>query len=375
MDTTEVVSQEWGHVLSLMPRDLEESCRANAALSRRRQLVCAADLLRLCLAYSLCDMSLRRVAAWAEVIGLGRLSDVAVLKRLRAAAPWLGRLVAQWLVERGLAAPALRGLVRLVDATTISRPGSTGTDWRLHLGLDLGAQRIVSVELTDGGGGETLRRHRPRAGQIVVADCGYASGSGLASALERGAHVVVRGQLQHTGLRTRRGGRLDLVALLETLGPDEVADWPVAVDDGARRWPMRLVAVKKSAAAAERARWRVADKARKNRTRPSRAALTAAQYIYVVTDLRREQASAVDVLELYRCRWQIELVFKRLKSVLALDALRAKSAALARTYLLGKILGALIVEELTGAALSFSPWGFCLPRAPAEPVAVAHAVG
>jgi len=374
MDTTQLLSREWGHVLSLMPSDLEASCLAMGALSRRRQVVCAADLLRLCLAYSLCDMSLRQVAAWAEVIGLGRLSDVAVLKRLRRAGPWLGRLVAQWLVERGLAAPAVKGRVRLVDATTISRPGSTGTDWRVHLGLDLSAQRLLSIELTDASGGETLRRHRPQAGEIVVADRGYASGVGLASVLGRGAHVVVRGHLINTALRSCSGGRLDLVALLETLEPDEVADWPVAIEAEGRLWPLRLVAMRKSTAAAARDRKRLVDKAKKDRHTPSRAARAAARFIYIVTDLASEHASAVDVLELYRCRWQIELVFKRLKSVLLLDALRAKSAALARPYLLGKLLGALLVEELTGSALAFSPWGFRLRRAPAQCVAAADVV-
>jgi len=370
-----MVSEEWGHVLSLMPGDLEQSCRDTLALSRRRQVVSASDLLRLCLAYGLCDMSLRQVAAWAATIGLAQLSDVAVLKRLRGAADWLGHLVAQWLVERGLTTAVPRGAIRIVDATSVSAPGSRGTDWRLHVGFDLGAERITSVELTGPGGGETLRRHRLSAGEIAVADRGYATRLGLASVLGRGAHVVVRGHLSALPLRTRAGRRLDLAALLGTLGPNEVGDWPVQLDEGGRLYALRLVAIQKSAAAADKERKRIRTKARRNGRRVAPGTLAAAAYIFVLTDLAPERASALEVLELYRLRWQIELVFKRLKSLLRLDALRAKDPRLARTYLMAKILGALVVEEMTGAALAFFPWGFRLPRAAAQPVAPAGAVG
>ena len=81
-----------------------------------------------------------------------------------------------------------------------------------------------------------------------------------------------------------------------------------------------------------------------------------------------EEAPAVQILELYRLRWQIELALKRIKSILRLD-LRAKTADLARTYLLANMLGALIVDELTDGALSFFPWGFRLCRPPRQSLA------
>jgi hypothetical protein len=375
MDTTRLVSEEWGYAVSLMPGDLEESCRHKLALTRRRQVLTASDLLRLCFAYGLCDMSLRQVAAWAATIGLAQLSDVAVLKRLRSAADWLGHLVAQWLVERGLTTAVPRGAMRIVDATSVSVPGSRGTDWRLHVGFDLGAERITSVELTGPGGGETLRRHRFSAGEIVLADRGYATRLGLASVLGRRAHLVVRGHLSALPLRTRAGRRLDLAALLATLGPNEIGDWPVELDEGGRLYSLRLVAIKKTAAAADKERKRIRTKARRNGRRVAPSTVAAAAYTFVLTDLAPERASALEVLELYRLRWQIELVFKRLKSVLTLDALRAKDPRLARSYLMAKILGALVVEEMSGAALAFFPWGFRLPRAAAEPLAPAGAVG
>jgi hypothetical protein len=46
----------------------------------------------------------------------------------------------------------------------------------------------------------------------------------------------------------------------------------------------------------------------------------------------------------------VELVFKRLKSILDLDQLRAKGPALAQVYLLGKALAALIIDVMADQA-------------------------
>ena len=81
---------EWAYVTRLLPGDLEETARAYGAIKRRRQITSASALLRLALGYAVCDWSLPIAAASAELMGLGKMSHVAVLKRLRRAGPWLG---------------------------------------------------------------------------------------------------------------------------------------------------------------------------------------------------------------------------------------------------------------------------------------------
>jgi hypothetical protein len=159
MENQRYIDEEWPYILSLMPQNLEKLCESKLALLRRREIGSAADYLRLCMAYSVCDMSLRQTAAWASAIGLAELSDVAVLKRLRAASGWIGSVIAEWLYERGLTHGASGLKVCIVDATTVSRPGSMGTDWRLHVRMDLRERRIEHVELTGGNEGERLDRH------------------------------------------------------------------------------------------------------------------------------------------------------------------------------------------------------------------------
>jgi len=363
MDTLRYITSDWPYVLSLMPPEYESLCESKLALTRRREISNASDYLRLCMAYSVCDMSLRATAAWASAIGVGELSDVAVLNRLRAAPEWLGSVVAEWLFQRGVTRDRSARNVHVLDATTISKPGSTGTDWRVHLRMDLAERRIEEVQVTDDSGGERLDRYTITPGDILVGDRGYATNKGIAHVLEKGGHVLIRSRWT-LALQTATGSRLDILSLLETLSPDEIGDWPLQLDYRKKSYPVRLVAIRKSPQACEKTKRDLRRAARKKGKQLKQETLKAAQFIFVITDLPDTDYSCSQILELYRMRWQIELVFKRLKSILGFDRLRAKDKDLSQTYLLGKILGALVIDELSGQALDFFPWGFRLPASP-----------
>ena len=66
---------------------------------------------------------------------------------------------------------------------------------------------------------------------------------------------------------------------------------------------------------------------------------------------------AAAVLDWYRCRWQIALMFKRMKSLLGLGALPMSRADSCRAWLHGKLLVAVLRGRLLDAAELFSPWG------------------
>ena len=90
--------------------------------------------------------------------------------------------------------------------------------------------------------------------------------------------------------------------------------------------------------------------------------LETAGYFFVFTTLRREDLAKANVLEIYRGRWQIEIVFKRLKSILELGHLRKADYQSALSWIQGKIFVAFIVEALITAGEVFFPWGFALPQ-------------
>jgi hypothetical protein len=152
--------------------ELEATAKASGALLRRREIKRAEDLLRLALAYGPCGMSLRGVAAWAATIGMGDLSDVAALKRLRASADWLQEIVGSLLARRLEGSAAVSGgrAIRLVDGTTISERGSDRADWRLHYSYDPRGGRTTDCQLTTAREGEHLRRVKVTAGDIWLGD-------------------------------------------------------------------------------------------------------------------------------------------------------------------------------------------------------------
>lgn len=358
-------------MLQLLPDDLEESALAKLAIRRRRGVDSAENLLRLALAYAVCDFSLRQTAAWAKVTGIAELSDVALLKRLRGASDWLGSLVVGWLKERGLATHVPGIPVRLVDATVLTAPEAQGVDWRVHLGLDLDATRITSLELTDPEGGETLLRHHVTRGEVVVADRGYCHREGIAYVLNQGGHVLIRSTWQNLPLETIKGDAVGIMSLLSTLQPGEIGDWPVRIRVKNRTYALRLVATRKTQAATQRELKRARSEAQRRQRRLDPRTLRAAAFQFVLTDLPREILPPAEAHELYRLRWQIEVAFKRLKSILHLDNLRAHDAQLARSCIYAKLLGALIIDELSTSALAFFPPGFPIISKPRQSLALA----
>lgn len=76
----------------------------------------------------------------------------------------------------------------------------------------------------------------------------------------------------------------------------------------------------------------------------------------VVTTL--STPGAAQIMELYRRRWQIELAFKRLKSLLQLGHLAKFNADSARAWLQGKLLVACLIEKLILTGERVSPWGY-----------------
>ena len=373
----QLVDDDWEDVLEWLPEDLDAAAAESGAMKRRREIRTGADLLRLVMGYVVLDLSLRGVAAWAAKIGLAKMSDVAVLKRLRKAERFIAGLLS-WMIHVNHFYPTkievpLR--VRLVDATTVSAPGSTGTDWRVHLGYDVVRGLVDHVEVTDGRGGEHLGRFKPGPGELLVGDRGYAHGDRMVEAIEQGAHVLVR--IGHSAVRlwTADGERFDPLAFAtrKRSGPGR----PPRVEEataylkgqGGRMHELRIVCIRKSREAADKERMRLRREAKRRGRQPTERSLKAAAFTWLVCSAPADMIEARVASELYRLRWQVELYFKRLKSLGDLDGLRAHDPALAKTYILGKLLALALADRVTAGAKAFSPWGVPLLPPRDEPLA------
>ncbi|MDD5187164.1 MAG: transposase [Methanoregula sp.] len=67
-------------------------------------------------------------------------------------------------------------------------------------------------------------------------------------------------------------------------------------------------------------------------------------------------------MSLYRMRWQVELAFKRLKSILGQGHLLKTNPESAKAWLYGKMVVALLTSAIVEMGRSFSPRGYPLQQ-------------
>jgi hypothetical protein len=228
------------------------------------------------------------------------------------------------------------------------------------------------LEVTASGGegnGESLNRLPVGRHELILADAGYCSVAGIEYVQKRGADVLVRVNPQAFVAYSSQGGRFTLSTQLRRLSKaGQVGEWQVTLHGPTSSFRGRVCAVRKSEDAIEHAHRRLHRKASKKQMRTKPETLEIAKYVVVFTT--RYSEPAVKILEWYRMRWQIELVFKRLKSLVQLGHLPKHDGRSSRAWLHGKLLVALLAQKLIGIGRDISPSGYFPSGSTAtEPVA------
>ena len=358
----DILAEEWGVLTRFLPEGWQELARSTGALQRARQVRNPDALLRLAFLYAASGLSLQQAAARATTAGLARISSVALMKRMRSAGPWLRTLAEALFAESARmpsfdAVPAGRQL-RIVDATHVRVSGSSGTAWRLHYVLRLPTLTCDFAEVTDASGGETYKRVPVQSGDIILGDRGYCHREGVAHVTESGGDVVVRLNANSFPLLDAQGRRLELLATMRSLVEHGAQGWPVRFVADQREHVARLCAVRKSTSAAQLAKERLLKAARKKGKVLQQETLELAEYVFVLATPGLDGLMPEQVLELYRARWQVELGFKRLKSLFDVGSAPNRDPEAVRSWIYAKLLAVLLIERLGEESRLFSPWGF-----------------
>jgi hypothetical protein len=357
------LGEDWNLLKTFFPGDWEQLARTTLALKGLRQDKSADHLLRTVMLHVGCGYSLRETVVRAREAGLANLSDVALLKRLRKCEQWLYALAVGFWQQRGLARLSVgTRVVRLIDATTIKEPGKTGSLWRIHYSLQVPSLRcdFFKVTATEGEGtGEGLWQIPVHKGEYLMADRGYSNNVGMVPVVKVGAYLSVRLNQGAVLLQDAKGDQLQLLPRLERLKqPGQVGSWKVFLKDAGGPVGGRICAVRKTRTAIEQAQRKIKTKAKEESRQVNPETLEYAKFVVVFSTFPEAEFSAREVLEWYRLRWQIELVFKRFKQIAALGHLPKYDDQSSRAWLYGKLLVALLTEKLVQHASSFSPWGY-----------------
>lgn len=338
---------------------LASSARKHKAFVRPRGIRSAVDLLRLAFMYGPGGYSLRALAAMAAADDIADVSDVAVLERLKRTADWLQSLCEETLSRAAEAIGAqTQRPIRIVDSSRLEGPGERV--WRLHLCYDPGLARIVDAAITTIKDGDRLDRLTVTPGEIRLGDRAFAKPDRIKSTLAQGADVLVRLSWKSLQLTDLGGERIDWMKLFDQTAGLGSLDLPVLMHkDKARNKfepvALRLVLIKKPAAAAATARAKARRASQKNQNKIDPRTLASAEYVILLTSLGRQEFPVSLLGALYRLRWQVELAIKRLKSILHIDRLPAKNPDLARAWLYAHILLALLLEEMAAELDALSP--------------------
>jgi hypothetical protein len=349
-------------LLQLLPEGWEEKAVELKAFRRPRKITSPKDLLGTILLYLTKGKSFRGTSAVKRLSGEAEISDVAILKRMRNCAALLQWLCGNICRKAGLTVEKPKWLkkknVNIVDGTEDVKCGVRRQCYMLHYSLDLFTLEAREFIVTDRRTGEKLANFKGFGkDDIVMGDRAYGTLPGIAYLQELGAGYLLR--IKSLGFRIYdgKGQGIDLLERLSSLKEGEIADMRVKCFINNRYEAVRICALRKDQESERKGLKRLT---KENQRKKGGKAVSGLQqennkYIIVATSLGKE-ATAEQVLELYRMRWQIEMAFKRMKSLFQYNDLPATNGESVKAWFYGKLLLAALCEALVNTG-RFSPSG------------------
>jgi hypothetical protein len=346
--STAAPADSWtSELVPRLPAQHDQQARELKAFQRKRAFEQPSDLLRGLLVYALSPFGFRWLGAWGVLTDLADLSAAAWHDALIRSSAWLLWLIGElllandrpvWITQR------IRGRVWVVDASMLGQVGKPGDEWRLHLGFDLIAGQVGQIHLTDRHTGERLDHYALMPGDLVLLDGGYGYRRTLATAQRLGAEVLFPFTPSTCPLEKGWGAALDVVAWLRQDGPSMRSRSAWWCYEGARG-QVRIIAKRLSEHQRRAAERRLYRNAQQHGRAVSPLALFLCGWLLLLTTLPADSWTVDELLWLYRARWQVELLFKRLKQLLQLRRIRSTSRAGAEATIRALLVAWLLQDQ------------------------------
>jgi hypothetical protein len=332
MGTSVIYGEDWFKVRTHLPTEIEDMAAESGALVRRRQIRSAEMLLRILLSYVCGKNSLEKTVAAAARKGWAKMSANALHLRLRGSEGFIEKVFLSLLGRSARISSRAKKRIRIVDATFLSAPGASTSDFTLHMQYDPSTGCPVGLELADGHSGESFRLHKFFPGDLVLGDRAYGKCRGIDSVLQQGADVLVRLYVPNIRLVDADG---------VTVRPEFLASQ--VPEEGCAEFELSMPVAPEPS----KSTWKTSEAVRIYPVRVIATRIQDGEIMWLLTNLKAEDLSAQDALAMYRERWQIELFFKRLKSILDLDELPTRDPTSARPWILLKMIAAILALRLS----------------------------
>ena len=386
-------------LLSFLAKGWEQKCLELGIIKRQRGIKTPGDLMMLNLFHLLNGCSLLEISEAGRLLNIGKFSDVAFMKRFEQCGEWFAWNCGQF-AQRAVAQyqkPEYLKDYRVIafDASDVVEKGCSGQRYRLHYGIDIFNMCTVSYKITRSEVGEALRNFPLQRGDLAIGDRAYGTVNGIDHCVKSGADFILRLRANGAKLYDDNGKAIDIVSKFQDLESEEcgcfqafvrmkvsagditkvsagdimkdsagditkVSTGDITKDSTCDKTryemlPVRVCVKRKSDADYEQTLKKLKRRESRKQCKVMDETKQFNRFIVVLTSLP-QRVSAYDVLETYRYRWQIEIYFKRLKSIMDLGELPKKREKSSLAWINGKIMVALMIE-LFLSSVAFSPRG------------------
>jgi hypothetical protein len=328
-----------------LPDGYEEAARETGAFTRKREIKSARDLLLLVFLYIVHGMSYLSVSATAHLKGIN-LSDVSFMERFAKC----GKLI-EWILEniRPKATAHYKKpekfekySIKALDASVVTSGGKVRITHRLHYAIDVFDLKSDQYKITSEKTGESMTNFKAKPGDLFIGDRAYGTVTSMEHCCENEADFIFRLRKNAFDIYYNDGKKIDLINMLQNLRNNQKLNMKCYYKNAQKKYiSIRVCAMIKPKNLVET---------------PENDTEFMNNFIVVATSILDPGISAGDVLDLYRVRWQVELYFKRLKSLLGFGDVPNKTEANVKIWLQAKLLCAILLE-ITMSEVDFSPSG------------------
>jgi len=334
-------------IIEKLPEGYEKAATETGGFKQKREIKTVNDLMRLIFLYIVNGLSYIEVSAIAKVKGIANISDVGFMKRFSNCGKYF-----KWLLEnlRPQATAHYKKpekmsgyAIKALDVSNVSTGGKVRKKYRLHYAIDIFEMKSEQYKITPYETGESLTNFEIKAGELYIGDRAYGTKTSMEHCLSGGGDFIFRIRKGAFDIYELSGEtKVNLIEKLKKLGDEDTLDMECRFINSKKEFvKVRICAMKKP---------------KNTHDTNGNDTKFMNNYIVVVTSILDPKISAKEILDTYRLRWQVELYFKRLKSLLGFGDMPNKTPGNIENWLNAKLTAAILLE-ITTSEVDFSPSG------------------